>query len=95
MDTCYFDEAVVRGLLRRHVQVFLAVFYANEACANGDDGHTYYSTPPCNSVWFWGLVQLVRFLIVKSTHSDLNFIFDMCITFTTNYFFKERQCLCR
>jgi hypothetical protein len=29
---------------------------------------------------------MVRFLVVKLTHSDLNFIFDMSVIFMTNYF---------
>jgi hypothetical protein len=33
-----------------------------------------------------GFSQLVRFLVVKLTHSDLNLTFDMCIVFITNYF---------
>jgi hypothetical protein len=37
------------------------------------------------------LVQLIRFLVVKLNHSDLNHIFDMCVTFTHNYSFSGRQ----
>jgi hypothetical protein len=36
------------------------------------------------------LVQLVRFLVVELTHLDSNFRFDMCVVFTTNYFFSGR-----
>jgi hypothetical protein len=32
------------------------------------------------------LVQPIRFLMVELIHSDLNFRFDMCIVFMTNYF---------
>jgi hypothetical protein len=34
-----------------------------------------------------GLVQLVRFLVVKLTHPDSNPRFDMGVAFTTNYSF--------
>jgi hypothetical protein len=37
------------------------------------------------------LVQLVRFLVVELIHLNLNSIFDMCVTFTTNYFISERR----
>jgi hypothetical protein len=33
------------------------------------------------------LAQLVKFLVVKLTHSNLNHRFDMSVTFTANYFF--------
>jgi hypothetical protein len=39
-----------------------------------------------------GLAQLVRFLVVELTHSDLNFRFDMCVVFMANYFFSGRRC---
>jgi hypothetical protein len=35
-----------------------------------------------------GLTQLVRLLMVKLTHSYSNLIFDMSVTFTTNYSFS-------
>jgi hypothetical protein len=34
------------------------------------------------------LVQLVRFLVVKLIHSNLNSRFDMSVIFTTNYSFN-------
>jgi hypothetical protein len=37
------------------------------------------------------LVQLVRFLVVKLTHSDLNSRFNMSIIFTVNYSFSVRR----
>jgi hypothetical protein len=37
------------------------------------------------------LAQLVRFLVVKLTHSSLNLIFDMSIVFMANYFFNRRR----
>jgi hypothetical protein len=41
------------------------------------------------------LPQLVRFLIVKLTYSNLNFIFNICIIFMGNYYFSERRYLHR
>jgi hypothetical protein len=41
------------------------------------------------------LVQLIRFLVVKITHSCLNPRFDMSAIFTTNYFFSGRRRLRR
>jgi hypothetical protein len=38
------------------------------------------------------LAQLVRLLVVKLTHLNLNSIFDMCVIFTYNYSFSERRC---
>jgi hypothetical protein len=38
------------------------------------------------------LTQLVKFLVVKLTHSGLNPRFDMGVTFTANYFFSGRRC---
>jgi hypothetical protein len=35
-----------------------------------------------------GLTQLVRFVVVKLTHTDSNSRFDMCVAFTTNYSFS-------
>jgi hypothetical protein len=35
-----------------------------------------------------GLVQLVRFIVVELTHSGLNPIFDMGVTFIANYSFS-------
>jgi hypothetical protein len=37
------------------------------------------------------LVQLVRFLVVKLIHSNLNTKFDMSVVFTVNYSFSRRQ----
>jgi hypothetical protein len=37
-----------------------------------------------------GLIQLVRFLVVKLTHLGLNPRIDMCVAFITNYFFSGR-----
>jgi hypothetical protein len=37
------------------------------------------------------LVQLVRLLTVKLTHSDSNPRFDMCVIFTANYYFSGRR----
>jgi hypothetical protein len=37
------------------------------------------------------LIQLVRFLVVKLTHPNLNPRFDMGVAFTTNYSFSERR----
>jgi hypothetical protein len=37
------------------------------------------------------LAQLIKFLVVKLTHLDLNSIFDICVAFTPNYFFSGRQ----
>jgi hypothetical protein len=37
------------------------------------------------------LVQLVKFLVVKLTHTYLNTRFDMSIVFTANYFFSGRR----
>jgi hypothetical protein len=42
-----------------------------------------------------GLTQLVRFLVVKITHSYLNSRFDMSVTFMTNYYFSGRRRLRR
>jgi hypothetical protein len=36
------------------------------------------------------LVRLIRFLVVKLIHSDLNSKFDMSVTFTANYSFNGR-----
>jgi hypothetical protein len=36
------------------------------------------------------LVQLVKFLVVELTHTDLNTRFDMSVVFTANYFFSGR-----
>jgi hypothetical protein len=41
------------------------------------------------------LLQLVRFLVVKLTHSYLNHKFDMSVIFTANYFFGGRRHLHR
>jgi hypothetical protein len=38
------------------------------------------------------LVQLVRFLMVKLTHSVSNHIFDIGVIFMTNYSFSRRRC---
>jgi hypothetical protein len=38
------------------------------------------------------LVQPVRFVVLELIHLDLNFKFDMCIVFMTNYFFSGRRC---
>jgi hypothetical protein len=38
------------------------------------------------------LVQLVRFLVVKLTHSGSNHIFDMGAIFMANYSFSRRRC---
>jgi hypothetical protein len=38
------------------------------------------------------LIQLVRFIVVEPTHPDSNSIFDMVVTFTTNYSFSGRRC---
>jgi hypothetical protein len=38
-----------------------------------------------------GLIQLVRFLLVKLTHPVLNHRFDMGVVFTANYFFSGKQ----
>jgi hypothetical protein len=35
-----------------------------------------------------GLVQLVRFLLVKLIHTDSNSRFDMIVVFTITYFFS-------
>jgi hypothetical protein len=35
-----------------------------------------------------GLFQLVRFLMVKLIHQDLNLIFEMCVIFKANYSFS-------
>jgi hypothetical protein len=34
---------------------------------------------------------MIRFLVVKLTHPDLNFIFDMSVVFMVNYFFSGRR----
>jgi hypothetical protein len=44
-----------------------------------------------NNMNLMGLVQLIRFLVVKLIQSDLNFIFNMIVVFITNYSFSERQ----
>jgi hypothetical protein len=38
-----------------------------------------------------GLAQLIRFLVVKFIHPGSNLKFDMCVVFTANYSFSERQ----
>jgi hypothetical protein len=38
-----------------------------------------------------GLAQLVRFLVMELTYSDLNLRFDMSVVFTTNYSFSGRR----
>jgi hypothetical protein len=38
-----------------------------------------------------GLAQLVRFLVMELTYSDLNLRFDMSVIFTTNYSFSGRR----
>jgi hypothetical protein len=45
----------------------------------------------CVSNHLVGLAQLVRFLVVKLIHSDLNTRFDMCVIFTANYSFNGRR----
>jgi hypothetical protein len=42
-----------------------------------------------------GLAQLVRFLVIKLTHPDLNTRFDMSVIFTANYSLSGRRCPCR
>jgi hypothetical protein len=42
-----------------------------------------------------GLAQLVRFLVVELIHPSLNYIFDMSVAFTANYFFNEMRRPCR
>jgi hypothetical protein len=42
-----------------------------------------------------GIAQLVRFPVLKLTHPGSNLIFDMCVVFTTNFSFSERQYSCR
>jgi hypothetical protein len=37
-----------------------------------------------------GLVQPVRFLVVKLIYSDLNFRFDISVIFMANYFFSGK-----
>jgi hypothetical protein len=37
------------------------------------------------------LVQLIRFLMVELTYSDLNFRFNISVIFMTNYSFSERR----
>jgi hypothetical protein len=37
------------------------------------------------------LAQLVRFIVVKLTHPDLNPIFDMSVAFTANYSFSRQR----
>jgi hypothetical protein len=48
----------------------------------------YYSIHQLMSFCRVSLVQLVRFLVVKLTHLDLNYRFDMSVVFTTNYSFS-------
>jgi hypothetical protein len=36
-------------------------------------------------------LYMIRFLVVKLTHPDLNFIFDMSVVFMVNYFFSGRR----
>jgi hypothetical protein len=37
------------------------------------------------------LVQLVRFLVIKLIHPNLNPKIDICVTFTANYSFSKRR----
>jgi hypothetical protein len=37
-----------------------------------------------------GLDQLIRFIMLKLTHPGSNSRFDICVVFTTNYFFSRR-----
>jgi hypothetical protein len=37
------------------------------------------------------ITQLIRFLVVKLNYSGLNFRFNMCVIFTTNYSFSGRR----
>jgi hypothetical protein len=37
-----------------------------------------------------GLLHPVRFIVVELTYLGLNLRFDMCVTFTVNYFFSGR-----
>jgi hypothetical protein len=41
------------------------------------------------------LAQLIRFLVVELTHSDLKSTFDICVIFTANYSFNKRRCFHR
>jgi hypothetical protein len=43
----------------------------------------------CSKTGRVGLAQLVRFLVVELIHPSLNYIFDMSVAFTANYFFNE------
>jgi hypothetical protein len=38
-----------------------------------------------------GLVQLIRFLVVKLIQLSSNTRFDICVVFMTNYFFSDKR----
>jgi hypothetical protein len=97
---CVLNGPSLRAEPQRNQRSLYSMLHVSIVAASGTESieefrTRYWSTHKGNKFCRVGLVQLVRFLVMKLIHSCSNSRFDMCVIFMTNYSFSRGRCPCR